>query len=439
MATAKEIWDSNETPEQFYNRGVNSLETKKDQIVSDATEGWDKTKANTNLLIEDLSNYELGADTAAITNAAADVARRFLESKLKEIQTGLTTFTPIEVRAIIKEVSPYVSDFSTAANALKERLSDIIADLNPNGGKFWKDLGEEFINFAANDPAVQETLANLNGVKIFADTLNMASDIIETVQKIFKVIEPIMPIIEIASKLAMVWMFPNTSSEIIQKWAVEEEKMIQQLITLLLGTVRKYVYSIKIPMPNLFVGVMQKLSVRDAVQKEWNNEWLTAIFSEEWYNDTVYDYTYGSNASGGDSWNKAIRDSLANHATLINDWSNLNFTDLDGNPLIKGDFMKSRFMNTVTDKFMKNAVQTARINAGIRRWEAEDFITPNSSNNETERVPANGTSSNNGSTSRKMTVAEMKAHLFQTNYSGLSSLSSTDSIILISGQLLGNT
>lgn len=308
-----------------------------------------------------------GEDLADITNAAGNAAYSYLQKKIQNIKDGLRYKTPVEVRALLGEVSPYVQDPVNAAKALSTKIDSLgryILGVGSNG-TIADAIGDDFIQFLSQDEGVQETLANLGAVKTFANALNTAADAISSAQRIMKIVEPLIPIMEVTYELFSAARTQNLAAGVdAQNKAMEEvQKKAQQLTTLLLGSFRKYIYSLKIEVPNLILGAISTVSVRDAVLNgDWSNGWLKAVFDEDFYASTMYSYTWE------DSWNKTIRDTLGSADATVRNWSELNFTDMDGNPLIRGDFMKSKFMNTFTQNFMKKAVATARKNAYIRDY-----------------------------------------------------------------------
>lgn len=407
-----EAWEAN----------VSYVESQVETLKTDITQGLGRFSSNVSQFADDLSNVVLGDDLVNITSTAGDVATRYLESKIKALKEALTTTTPVEVRALIKEVSPYVQSPSEASAALRSKITDLVSQLGP-GGSFWKNLGEDFLNYASNDSAVQNTLANLNSVKLFADILNTLSDAVDTAKRVFNTIEPYIPLVEVVADLFSAARTQNAADG--QKASMEivenVETVSQKLVTLYLGSFRKYVYSLKIPIPNLVLGAINTLSVREAITKDWSNGWLGAVFDEDFYDQTVYSYTWE------ESWNKTIRDTLGSAENTLTNWENLNFTDFNGNPITRGEFIKSKFMTTFTQNFMKKAVATARKEARIRKYSDTDWVNNGSGDG--------GNVSSIGSTG-VIDLSSYKQQLLSSNSFGLTPFNTTSSIRSLSSQIL---
>ena len=411
---------------EAYEANISYVQSQVETLGKDTMEGLGKLRSNSSQFVNDLSDVVVGEDLANITSTAGDVAVRYLESKIQSLKEALITTTPVEVRALIKEVSPYVQSPAEAGNALKSKLTDMVSQLGP-GGSFWKNLGEDFLSFASGDAAVQSTLANLNSVKLFADGLNMVSDAIDTAKRIFNTVEPYIPLVEVVADLFSAGRTQNAADG--QKAGMEiienAETVAQKLPTLYLGSFRRYIYSLKIPIPNLLLGAINTLSVRDAITKDWSNGWLGAVFDEDFYDQTVYSYTWET------SWNKTIRDTLGSMENALNNWENLNFTDFNGNPITRGEFMKSKFMTTFTQNFMRQAVATARKEARIRAYGASDWV-----NDYSDDSKYSGDRGIGDGSKEKMNLLSFQQSLSASNAFGLSPFNTTSSIRSLSGQIL---
>lgn len=411
----------NKSLSEAYNANTTYVQNQIDDLNSEVNQGIDAFISNKAQLASDLSNYVLGEDLYDVTNVAGDVAARFIEAKLQSLKEALTSFSTVEVRALAQEITPYVKSPEEAASALGTKLGGLVQKIGI-GGSFWKDLGDEFISFASNDPAVQTTLANLNSVKIFADVLNTMSDGITTVKRVFRIIEPVIPVVNAASNLFLAMRTQNvmagTSYELECQQMVNQRS--QELVTLMLGSFRKYIYSLKVRVPNLLLGAMNTLSVRDVVTGDWSNGWLGTIFDEDFYDKTVYSYTWE------ESWNKTIRDTLGSAENALSKWENLDFKDAKGNPLTRGAFIKSRFMTVFTQNFMRQAVATARKEARIRTYSKSDWVINTDSNTQIISNKAN----------KPKNILEYTQYLKESNSSKLSPFNTIDSIRLLSGQIL---
>ena len=412
---------ANQTLSEAFNASTTYAANQIKGLGDTVVQGGEQLAANMTQLGQDLININIGDDLANTIDVAGDVAGRFLKAKIDALKESLTTKTSVEIRSFVGEVAPYVKSPVEAVTALTKKIDGLVEYyFSPKG--YLADLGKDFLSYAQNDPAVQSTLANLSGVKAFASSLNTAFDFLNTLKQIFGYVEPILPIFEVTADLFAAWRTQNAASGM--KGNAEIVKQIgmlkQQLATLLLGSFRRWVYSLRVEVPNFLLGAISTLSVRDAMVTDKTNGWFGAIFDESFYDKTVYSYTWE------ESWNKTIRDTLGAHESLLNNWENLNFTDYNGNPITRGEFMKSKFMTTFTQNFMRQAVATARKEAKIRQYSSTSWIKDTGMSN---RVLTAG---NKGADE----VMSFKDYLRKYNAYDASPFISTGSIRTLSGQIL---
>ena len=414
---------ANQSLSDAYNASTTYAKNQVDEFGNIAASGAERLASNLAQTGEDILNISIGDDLNDITGAVGDAAGRFLQEKLKALQDSLTTKTSVEIRAFVGEVAPYVKSPVEAAAALAGKIDNLVEYyFSPNG--YLKDLGEDFLSFAMNDPSIQTTLSSLTVVQAFASSLNTVADSIDTLKSLFSIVEPILPIIEVTSDLFAAIRIQNAAAgtEAQLKAQKEVQRLSQQLTTLLLGSFRKWVFSLRVEVPNLLLGAIQTLSVRDAMtlNNDITNGWFGAIFDEDFYDQTVYSYTWE------ESWNKTIRDTLGSAENMVNNWESFNFTDINGNPITRGEFLKSKVMTTFTQKFLKQAVVTARKEARIRQFSSTDWVTYSSNNRRVAGDVGKGEDE----------LLSFKDYLRKYNTYDTSPFISTGSIRTLSGQIL---
>ena len=333
---------------------INYAAAQKEAFLNEVNSG-NSTLGN-NLAILGLDSLDAleytGPELVAVGNAAGNAALAFLRQKMKFIYDGISNKRPITIRALIGEVSPYVLNTEEAFSKLGEKTKDLMEYLlgvDSNNG-ILAGLGDQLLDFIVSDPGVKGTVESLSAIKVYADTLNTISDAVESAQRIMKIVEPYIPIVEIASQLFSAIRTQNPNDLEGAGLGAQEEvvKKSQRLLTLLLGSFRRYIYNLEIMMPELFLGAINSVSIRDAVQGlEGANDWVRSIFDEQFYDETLY----------STNWNNAINKALNETLGTVDKYSSLDFDS---------EFLKTKIMSSVTQNLLKPAIASARKTAGIR-------------------------------------------------------------------------
>lgn len=311
-----------------------------------------------------ITTFTDGQQYVELADAAGSAALNYLNDKIQRIKDAWTTTTSVSVGAILGEVAPYCVDFSTAISKVGERVSSLVGYLLGVNGDSWEDLGTNLLNDVSssllNDPAVQSSVSNLGIIKTFASALETVTSIVNVVNAVLKILEPAFPYLEIATNLVLsMWSGGTSSVEAGSKMTQTVEQECQKLISLLAYSLRKALYNIHIEVPVLLVGALETLSVRDAMAgyDSEMSDWLKAIFSDEFYKNTINSLT----------WQKSISESLN---TIIN-WSSSDASQIIADMLgtddqtLLGENMKNRFLSSLTVNFMNNALRDARKKAYI--------------------------------------------------------------------------
>lgn len=314
----------------------------------------------------ELSGTSGGISTAALTelsNTAGSVAQKYLQVKLDRLKDAWKKKVYLTVGSLIGEVSPYVTNTKVAFPLLADKIDDLVrymSGVNDSGGNtlaaLVDDLGTDFLEYMMSDPAMQESLMNLETVKIFGKVLQTYSKIETTIATVMNKIEPLIPPLQIFTNIVLSYFSGGASAtEAAQELTELTEHYCQQLITWSMGVIKKYVYSIKVPLPSLVVGALNSISVREAMlTADYKNDWLKSIFDSDFYEQTMY------NVRWQDSINEAVAVTLGSFEEKTRNLLSFNFTNSKGEPITRGEFMKSKFMSTLTSSFMSAARASAR-------------------------------------------------------------------------------
>lgn len=385
----------------------------------------------------------LGLDTASIftnedqykelANAAGNAALDYLNTKIDRIKNAWNTKVDISVKALIGEAAPYVLNFGDASKLLVSKIDNFVAyilGVDADGwGSILDELGSDAINYMASDPALQSTMSNLSVIKVMGDAFAAYDTVSKTVSKVLNIVEPLIPMLQIVTNLILSFRTGGASTaEAAQEITEQAQVACQKLLSLAIAALRKYVYNIKIKVPALFVGALNSVSVREAMISDSEMDgWLQAIFSEEFYQNTLYSLQWQ------DAINQAIQTTLGSASSAVNDWSSFNFKDKDGNPLLRGEFMKTKFMSTLTSRFLKEAVAAARKTAYIRSFDNTNWKTKGDYDNSGARYDEDSQDKTTASGNKK---SKLDILLENDGSKEMSPVTNLNSIRIVSKQLL---
>ena len=366
-------------------------------------------------------------------NTAGAVAQKYFKEKLERIVSSFKTKVNISIGALLGEVSPYVVNRKEAASLLVDKIDDLtkymagVAGLDGDSlADLVDDLGSDMLEYMMNDPAMLEATSNLASVKAFGWVLETYSKVEDVVAKVLTKIEPFIPVLQIFTNIVLSYFSGGASATEAGQEATElAEHYCQQLLAAAKGALKKYLYSITIPLPSIVVGALNSISVREAMLTvDYQSDWMKAIFDEDFYEQTMY------SAQWQDSINTAINSTLGSYAEMAKNALNFNFTNSKGEPITRGEFMKSKFMSTLTSSFMKAARASARKTAFISppNWEKKKEVT-SSTSTESAEYDTNDTTPTEGSALDRT---------LQESYANMVSIDSLGTIINLSSQLVGN-
>ena len=239
-------------------------------------------------------------ELTAVTDIAASASLHFLKKKIEDLKTAWNTPVKVTVKTILDEISPYCSGDLAKDQIPKftEVLKNLIGTLLGADGETWgdmfSDLGEQALDYVTSDEEFLDSVADLNSIKTFADTLNTIGSIINAVTTIMQILEPVRPVLETTYLFVASWFTGGASSVLGTSNMTETiEAVIQRLTSWALKTLRKFVYNIRFSIPSLLVNAFTNsgLSIKDYANASWD-KFLAgtdyyAAFSDQYYEDNL--------------------------------------------------------------------------------------------------------------------------------------------------------
>lgn len=303
-------------------------------ISSAAISGWDNTLGYLKAAGGDLTGIFSSDQYAALGDAAGSAALNYLNNKIQIIKDAWLTKKTVTVGALIGEIAPYATDPLAAGKALATKVTGIL-----NSTSVKDVLNSAAYDFLNSSPELQSAISGLKAVQAFGNTLNSISSMVDTVKTVVNVLEPILPVVETVADFALtVWSAGTSAVKAGNNLAEMVEQLIQRLISLTFEALRKLIYNIPISLPALLLGAINTISIKEAVSSYNMNPWLSAIFSEEYYQQTLNSLNWQT------SINKALNDTMGK----VDDWSQFKFD----NESDRGNLLKTKFLNNIVQNYM---------------------------------------------------------------------------------------
>ena len=363
----------------------NALINLGDNLSGAARAGYSNASVSLSNTISGVVNtFTDGNQYVNVADAAGSAVIDYLNSKLERLKKAWTTTRPVTVQAIMGEISPYVTDFGTAIEALTSRLTTLASYLlgveGSNTGDIVEDLKQlglntayDFTNYITNDPSLQEAVSNMSAVQAYASGLNFITQTISTIQAVLNVIEPVFPFLEIAASLALtIWSGGTSAMEASSKTSEVVQKECQSIIKLVLASIKKVLFKIKLNVPEILLGSMNALSVREAVLSIGDSTnydsvggWIQSMFSEDFLAD----------AENSSNWIVSIEDALNNTINWAESANSSLINTITGNDKQWGEVAKNKFLSTFVANFMNQAIQNARKKSYVPNYDSDDWIT----------------------------------------------------------------
>lgn len=333
----------------------------------------------------DLGNslYSLGQSASGIfegeqyidaADAVASASIDFLNQRLERLKSAWTTTTQVSIKGLMNEVAPYCFNPTEAVSLLSTRITSVVGYLlgvdGDDWGEIFSNLGTDFAESLISDPTVMDSITNLKAVQAVAQTMNVITQSIDVVKALLKILEPAFPYLEIASNLGSIFMSGGTTApEATSRTTQVAQALVQQLVAVAIKQLKEVVFNIKLQVPELLVGVLEQMSVREAVSSYTGDSnvlnFLSNVFDDQFYQETQMNLT----------WMDTINETMNQYfGWTENGGSGLVDMIFDGR---NGSNMKAKFLSGLTKNFMKNAVKLAQQKSNIIIYSDQAWTTSN--------------------------------------------------------------
>lgn len=319
----------------------------------------------------DVSINGLKDDVVNTYKELKDSTSNYLSEKYERLKKLWNTKVDVTIESIIGEVTSFAVDLDDIGGTLLKKLTSFIGTItgtNLSDADSFRDvvstLGSDYFTALSADGSLKETINQLNSVKTVATTLNTAVQIYNAVVKIKKVYEELSNTLSIASGFAMTYWSGGTSAvEAVNTTANVAQRNISKLKTLLLYTLKKFIFPIKVKLPQLLVGNTDSLTVKEAMMS--SSVW-GGLFTDEYYETVRYTQ----------AWEKAVKNAINDVRTAS---SKVVGTAENYEQVIKRIFQ---------DNYMSEITALSRKTAGIKDFPTETAQSSNESNSSTKSSSA---------------------------------------------------
>ena len=323
----------------------------------------------------DVSINGLKEDVVNTYTALTDSTSNYLNEKYERLKKLWNTKVDVTIESIIGEVTSFAVDLDDIGGTLLKKLTSFIGTItgtNLSDADSFIDgvsdgvstLWSDYFTALSADGSLKETINQLNSVKTVATTLNTAVQIYNAVVKIKKVYEELSNTLSIASGFAMTYWSGGTSAvEAVNTTANVAQRNISKLKTLLLYTLKKFIFPIKVKLPQLLVGNTDSLTVKEAMMS--SSVW-GGLFTDEYYETVRYTQ----------AWEKAVKNAINDVRTAS---SKVVGTAENYEQVIKRIFQ---------DNYMSEITALSRKTAGIKDFPTETAQSSNESNSSTKSSSA---------------------------------------------------
>lgn len=260
-----------------------------DSIVQTARYGKDTYNAGVRLVKDTLdpnlvNPAQAGKDTITASIAATGAVARLAERRLKEFAKSLTKTVDVPLKGLLDRAlyseSPteILETFATGTglsflNNLKDAMvpevfssnirlnadNDLEADFASKD-----DLLRFAMNTLAEDPQFMSAMRGLDTVQSLLKVVRSFQSVYEFVQRMYKVAEPLMPVMGMVSKLALSgWSGGTTAQEAANDAKVEIAKLTEVSYQDLWKYMRPVIFDIPIKIPAILVGGLDAISDRE--------------------------------------------------------------------------------------------------------------------------------------------------------------------------------
>lgn len=339
--------------------------------INNSFSSTDKAISSVTDTVEIIKSSEWGQEAEnfkKVHDSVGTAAQAYYNQKIERIKNAWTTKKYVRIGSLVEEVSPYASDFKTASEKVTKKLTSLTAylldiDNSTASEGDWlallKNGATDAYSNILSDPSVVESINELNTVKTLSYSLDSVVKVIDSIKKVIDVIEKVKPVANIAWGFATSWCSGGTSvAHAAQEISTESEKTISIVQARVLKLMKNAIFDIEVGVPEILLGSLKKISVKEAVMDysnlgSKNNIWLNDIFDKEFYDNTTYSY----------AWETSITNSL----DKVSSWSqeqqrkyNKYLPEVQSTYSVDTNYLKELFVNALSSEYVKEIIQSIR-------------------------------------------------------------------------------
>lgn len=200
----------------------------------------------------------------------------YLNDKLKGVIQKLSATSEVTVGALLGEVAPFAMNPNAAWSSLTKKFKKLPEMLSEEAASALgldelslDALGQDVLSNILSDETLVNSIANINAVQAIAASASAICDVWNTAANILKTIEPLLPPIEILSAMAGIWVNPALATEASEKSVTYGQMLLDWAMSKASALLKKYIFSIKLTVPELLLKTVNTLSVKSAVT-DWS-------------------------------------------------------------------------------------------------------------------------------------------------------------------------
>lgn len=302
-------------------------------FVTDTADSVSMLADTSNMLtsyINSVKDTTLEGEASKVAGIGKDVLDKSLSYANKKIQKLVevwNTKVDMTIETLIGDIAPFASGFDKLGENLYNRFTRILGVVTGTNisegddfGSIMSTLGEDYMDALTSDGSLNESISQLTSVMTVVQSLNMAVQVYKTVTQIRKIYEGVANTLSIASSFASSFMSGGvTAVEGVNTTAEVAQIAITKLRTLLLYTLKKFIFPIKIKVPMLLVGNVDSLSVRAKMMSD-KNSWYNKLFDSSYYDSVQYTKAWANSIKQA---KQAVITASAKVQGAVNNWSSL--------------------------------------------------------------------------------------------------------------------
>ena len=283
-----------------------------------------------------------------------DNTLRYLDEKSRRLEELWNTKIPVTLESLLGETAAFSMDMHDIGNSIEKKLSNVLSYLlgvnsNDTLSAVASEVGQGYIDALTSDGSLSSIASSLSIVQGVASGFNSIVSIYDTISNAKKAYELISKGLSIGTNFAISWTSGGVSVvEASNTIALEAQKKISEAEALILYSLKKLIFPIKVKVPSLLVGAVDRISVRDAMID--SNPDYALLFDSEFYRSLEYSTQWSNSIEAA---NRALKEVMKNSKAFAQ-----NTTALAS--LYKGE---------VTKEYMREVLATVRKTVGAySRW-----------------------------------------------------------------------